>query len=183
MPRVATHRLPRSVLGYDHRRFQPAGGISPWPAFVAALWSGARIPRARRAIRGAALALVLAALPACSELAQSSETAPTGAQPPFVSLAAKHLQSVLKDRASYDDFEISGLRWVHSIKGWNWLACVHFHDHGHLRSYALFIQDGAVIDSRYAVETDACEAQTYTPFDLVTGELGRPTAPVQPALY
>jgi hypothetical protein len=150
---------------------------------VAALWSGARIRSAPRAIRHAILALTLVTLPACSELAESSDSAPPTAQPPFVSLAAQHLQSVLKDRASYDDFEISGLRWIHALKGWSWLACVHFHDHGHLRSYALFIQDDTVTDSRYAVETDACDAQTYTPFDLVTGVLGRPTAPVQPALY
>jgi hypothetical protein len=69
------------------------------------------------------------------------------------------------------------------IRGWTWLACVHFRDHGHLRSYALFIQDNAVIDGRFAVETDACNSQTYTQFDLVTGVLGRPTAPVQPSLY
>jgi hypothetical protein len=151
---------------------------------VAALWSGTRIPYAKRAILRAGLALMLMTLPGCSELAQSGETpAPTGTQPPFVSLAATHLQSVLKDRASYDDFEISGLRWVHSITGWSWLACVHFHDHGHLRTYALFIQGNAVVDGRFAVETDACEAQTYTQFDVVTGVLGRPTAPVQPALY
>jgi hypothetical protein len=150
---------------------------------VAALWSGAGIPCVRRMIWRVALALTLVGLPACSELAQSGEATPPTTQPPFVSLAAEYLQSVLKDRAAYDDFEISGLRWVHSITGWNWLACVHFHDHGHLRSYALFIQDNAVTNSRYAVETDACEAQTYTPFDLVTGVLGRPTAPVQPALY
>jgi hypothetical protein len=129
------------------------------------------------------LVLLLATLPACGELAQSSEAPPPSAQPPYVSLAATHLQSVLKDRASYDAFEISGLRWVHSLKGWTWLACVHFHDHGHLRSYAIFIQDNAIVDGRLAVETDACESQTYTQFDLVTGALGRPTAPVQPALY
>jgi hypothetical protein len=150
---------------------------------VAALWSSARIAHARHAVSRAALALMLAALPGCSELAQSSETAPAGAAPPYVSLAAKYLQSTMKDPAAYDDFEISGLRWVHSITGWSWLACVHFHDHGHLRSYALFIQDAAVVDGRFAVETDACEAQNYTPFDAVTGVLGRPTAPVQPALY
>jgi hypothetical protein len=150
---------------------------------VAALWTRARIRCVLRAIRRAILAVALAVLPACSELAQSSESAPPTAQPPFVSLAAQHLQSVLEDRASYDDFEISGLRWVHAIKGWSWLACVHFHDHGHLRSYALFIQDDTVTDSRYAVETDVCDAQTYTPFDLVTGVLGKPTVPVQPALY
>lgn len=136
----------------------------------------------RRAMPRAAIVLLLMA-PGCSELAQPSEAVTPSAQPPYVSLAASHLQSVLKDRASYDGFEISSLRWVDTIKGRSWLACVHFKDHGHLRTYAIFIQNNAVADARYAVETDACEVQTYTQFDLVTGTLGRPTAPVQPALY
>ena len=138
-----------------------------------------------RAIRRAALVMSLVMLPGCSELAQPSEAAPPAppAPPPYVSLAAKYLLSAFNDRASYEGFEISGLRWVDSIKGWAWLACVHFQDHGHLRTYALFIQDNAVVDARYAVETDTCETQTYTQFDLVTGVLGRPTAPVQPPLY
>ena len=152
---------------------------------MAGLWSHG-LHQARASLRHASgwVALVLLLLTAdCSELAQPSEAAPPSAQPPYVSLAASHLQSVLKDRASYDGFEISGLRWVDSIKGRSWLTCVHFKDHGHLRTYAIFIQNGAVIDARFAVETDACEGQTYTQFDLVTGTLGRPTAPVQPALY
>jgi hypothetical protein len=137
-----------------------------------------------RAVERLALAASLLILPACSELAQSSQTAsPPPAPPAYVSLSAQYLMSTLKDRFAYAGFEISGLRWIDTIKGWTWLACVHFQDHGHLRSYALFIQDNAVVDARYAVETDACGAQTYTPFDLVTGELGRPTAPVQPPLY
>ena len=134
-------------------------------------------------MRRATLGLVLVALSGCSELARPSDTMPPDAQPPYVSLAAKHLLSALKDRTSYDGFEISVPRWVHAIRGWSWLACVHFHDHGHWRTYALFIQGNAVVDGRYAVETDACETQTYTQFDLMTGELGRPTAPVQPPLY
>lgn len=95
----------------------------------------------------------------------------------------QHFQSAFKDRTAYDDFEISGLRWVHSIKGWGWLACVHFQDHGHRRTYALLIQDNVVADGRYAVETDTCEAQSFTQFDVATGVLGRPTTPAQPALY
>jgi hypothetical protein len=182
-PRIATLRQPRPVLGYRHHRFQLTGRASQWTAFVAALWSAARISYPPRAIRRAALALMLVALPGCSELAQSSETSPPTAQPLYVPLASKYLQSTMKDRAAYDEFEISGLRWVHALKGWSWLACVHFHDQGHLRTYALFIQGDAVVDGRFAVETDTCEAQAYTQFDVVTGVLGRPTAPVQPALY
>jgi hypothetical protein len=149
--------------------------VSKWTAFMAGLWS-------RRLIRYIAPAAALL-LAGCSELAQPSETAPPAEQPAYVSLAAQYLQSTLKDRAAYDGFEISSLRWVDSLKGWSWLACVHFRDHGHLRSYALFIQNNIVVDARYAVETDTCDAQSYTQFDVVTGVLGRPTAPVQPALY
>jgi hypothetical protein len=173
--RIATPRLPHPVLEYALSRLQPAGRISKWTAFVAGLWS-------RRVVRFAALTCALL-LPGCSELAQPSEAAPPAEQPAYVSLVAQYLQSSLKDRSAYDAFEISALRWVDANKGWSWLACVHFHDHGVLRSYALFIQNNTVADARFAVETDSCDTQSYTQFDLVTGVLGRPTAPVQPALY
>jgi len=137
----------------------------------------------RRALWGAVLGPALVMVPGCSELAQPSDAVPPVTGPAYVALAAKHLQSALKDRTSYDVFEISPARWVDSIRGWSWLVCVHFHDHGHLRAYALLIQNNVVVDGRYAVETDACQTQTYTQFDLMTGELGRPTAPVQPPLY
>jgi hypothetical protein len=154
---------------------------------MAGLWSRRLIlgiqSSLRNAMQRAVLASMLIALPGCSEIALSNNAMPPGAEPAYVSLAAKYLQSVLSDVRSYDGFEISGLRWVNTVKGWNWLACVRFHDHGHLRIYAIFIQNDAVNDARYAVETDACEVQTYTQFDLISGELGRPTAPVQPPLY
>ena len=154
---------------------------------MAGLWSRRLIlgiqSSLRNAMQRAVLASMLIALPGCSEIALSNNAMPPGAEPAYVSLAAKYLQSVLSDVRSYDGFEISGLRWVNTVKGWNWLACVRFHDHGHLRIYAIFIQNDAVNDARYAVETDTCEVQTYTQFDLISGELGRPTAPVQPPLY
>jgi len=92
---------------------------------VAVLWSAALV-----------LALLLA--PGCAQLAQQSASPPS-TEPAYALLASKYLASVMKDRSAFEDFEISGLRWVHSLKGWSWLACVHFTDHGHVRSYALFI--------------------------------------------
>jgi hypothetical protein len=184
--RFATPRLLRAVLERESLYFLPVPRTSRWTAFVAGLWCRQQTSRARTwrgRASGGALALALIALPACSELARPSEAAAPPAPPPYVSLTANYLLSTLKDRASYTGFEISGLRWVDSIKGRAWLACVHFQDHGHLRTYAIFIQDNAVVDARYAVEIDTCATQTYTPFDLVTGQLGRPTAPVQPPLY
>ena len=135
------------------------------------------------AVLRALLALMLLASPGCTQIAQPSEVAAPPEQPAYASVAAKYFTSTMADRTSFENFEISGLRWVHGLKGWSWLACVHFVDHGHLRTYALFMQNDAVIDGRYAVQSDSCGLQAYTPFDVVTGVLGRPTAPRQPALY
>lgn len=180
--------LPRPASKRQLPTVGPPEPISRWTAFVAGLWSPSRpmrevaFSRLWNATRRAVLALMLVLLPACAQLAQPTE-APPSTQPPYASLVSQYLASILADRASYEDFEISGLRWTHSFKGWSWLACVHFTDHGHVRTYAVFIQNDVVVDGRYAVETDACGSQTFTPFDVVTGTLGRPTAPRQPPLY
>jgi hypothetical protein len=130
------------------------------------------------------LALMLLTSPGRTQIAQPSEAAtPPPEQPAYAALAAKYFSETMADRLAFENFEISELRWVHGFKGWSWLACVHFVDRGHPRTYALFIQNDAVIDARYAVQTDSCGSQSYTPFDVVTGVLGRPTAPRQPALY
>jgi hypothetical protein len=76
---------------------------------------------------------------------------------------------LFKNQASYDAFEISPFRWVHSLKGWAWLTCVRFQDQGHPRVYAVFLKDGRIVDTRYAVVTDACDAQTYALFDAMRG--------------
>jgi hypothetical protein len=167
--KLATSDRLRPALKHRPVSLEPAEPVSRWRAFVAGLWSGV-------------LALVLLLVSGCAQLAQPSE-APPSTQPPYALLASRYLASVLADRSAFEDFEISGLRWVHSLKGWSWLACVHFTDHGHVRSYALFIQNDVVIDGRYAVETDSCGSQTYTPFDMETGTLGRPTTPRQPPIY
>jgi|SRR5689334_23256573 len=128
-------------------------------------------------------AVMLLASSACTQIAQSEMATPPADQPAYAAIAAKYLASSMADRAAFENFEISGLRWVHALKGWSWLACVHFADHGHRRTYALFMQNDAVVEARYAVQSDSCGSQSYTPFDIVTGVLGRPTAPQQPALY
>ena len=129
------------------------------------------------------LALMLLTSPRCAQITQPSEGA-TGRAASLCRFGRKYFSETMADRLSFENFEISELRWVHGFKGWSWLACVHFTDRGHVRTYAVFIQNDAVVDGRYAVETDACGAQTYTPFDVVTGMVGRPTAPRQlPPLY
>ncbi len=141
-------------------------------------------PSSLRHAAGAALLLTLAVLPACSELALPKEGMPAaGADPAYNELVANHLKTAFKNRGSYDTFDISGFRWVHSVKGWSWLTCVRFQDHGHPRTYALFIQDGAVVDGRFAVQTDACDTQTYSQFDATMGTATPASIGVQEPLY
>ena len=121
-------------------------------------WHGAR----------AALLLMVALLPGCSDVALPSEEMPaSGAYPWYNDLVANHLKKTFTNRASYDAFAISAFRWVHSLNGWAWMTCVRFEDNGHPRTYAVFIKDGKVIDGRYAVQTDACNTQTYAVFDAM----------------
>jgi hypothetical protein len=117
---------------------------------------------------GAALLLMVALLPGCSDVALPSEEMPApGAYPWYNDLVANHLKKTFTNRASYDAFAISAFRWVHSLNGWAWMTCVRFEDNGHPRTYAVFIKDGKVIDGRYAVQTDACNTQTYAVFDAM----------------
>ena len=103
----------------------------------------------------------------CSDIALRSEEMPTpeGYPGDGKKVVAAYIKGMFKGYASYDSFEISDFHWVHSIKGWAWLVCVRFQDRGHARTYALFIKDGVVLDSRYAVLTDACNTQAYAPFN------------------
>ena len=106
----------------------------------------------------------------CSALSLPREDAPaSGPDPTYNTLIAKHIKRSFKDYASYDSFEISEYRWVHSVKGWSWLTCVRFQDKGRRLTYALFIKQDEIIENRYAVTTDACDAQNYSPFALLAG--------------
>jgi hypothetical protein len=126
-------------------------------------WSMQR--RAWAALLLAAVALS-GCLAGCSGIAATNEDiAAMGPDPSSREVIAAHLKAIFKNYASYDAFEISDPRWVHSIKGWNWLTCVRFQDRGHLRIYALFLNANKIVDDRYSVQTDNCDTQTYVPFE------------------
>jgi hypothetical protein len=117
-------------------------------------------------------------LPGCSSLSLPAEDAPaSGPDPAYTKLVAKHMENNFTDYESYDAFEISDFRWVHGLKGWNWLTCVRFLDkQGRRRTYALFIKKDEIVDGRYAVESDKCAAQTYASFALMGGIKGAASA-------
>lgn len=118
----------------------------------------------------AALLFTLAVGAGCGNLAVSKEDAPASApDPSYNTLVANRIKSSFKEHASYAAFEISDYRWVHSVIGWNWLACVRFQDHGHRRNYAVFLKGSQVVESRYAVQADGCDTASYAPFELMTG--------------
>jgi hypothetical protein len=121
----------------------------------------------------AVLAAALVSLSGCSHTAMTNEAMPAvAADPGYGKLVASRLKTSFKNLSPNDAVEISQPRWVMSNKGWSWLACVRFQDHGHRRTYALFLSGTEVVDERYAVQTDACDAQSYLPFDLETGATG-----------
>ena len=118
------------------------------------------------------------ALAQCSALPITNGNQP--APPPnYAAIIASNIRDT-KGFASDSDFQISGLRWVHSAIGWNWLACVRFRDRGHLRFYAFFLDESSVVSSRYDVRTDQCAMQQYTPLDLPTGYISAPGTEQQP---
>jgi hypothetical protein len=127
---------------------------------------------ASRSLRNAAHAALLLPflLLGCSALSLPKEDVPTaGPDPTYNKLVADHIKGTFKDYASYDAFEISEYRWVHSTSGWSWLTCVRFQDKARRLTYAVYIKQKEIIDNRYAVATDGCGAQTYSTFALVGG--------------
>ena len=109
----------------------------------------------------------------CSALSSANEDAPAaGPDSSFNNLVAEHIKGSFKDYATYEGYQISEYRWVHSAKGWSWLTCVRFQDKGRRLTYALFIKRKEIVENRYAVATDSCDAQTYSPFELMGGATG-----------
>jgi hypothetical protein len=131
-------------------------------------WS---VPRAAYGLL--AVAALMGMLEGCGGLAATNEEVPaSGPDPSFRERVATHLRRTFKNSSTYDSFEISDPRWVHSIKGWNWLTCVRFQDRGHLRTYAVFLNGDKIVDDRFAVQTDSCDTQTYSPFERMGGSGG-----------
>jgi hypothetical protein len=133
------------------------------------------MPQQHAALR-LALVPTLVLLAGCSSLAGPQEgaaTAPLNAD--YRGTIAARLKSEFTKPPLTGPAEISNPRWVLANKGWSWQVCVHFQDRGHQRTYTLFFKGSEFIDERYAVLTDACDAQTYSEFDLGTSSM-RPGA-------
>ncbi len=141
-----------------------------------ALNSPLRLMLRRSALFGALIMLV-----GCSAVPLQDSTEPAS-PPPYGKIVSDALKK-FKDYASYNNFEISGARWVHAATGWNWLICVRYNDGGRERYYSFFIDNHAVVNQRYDIVTDQCAVQQYLPFDATTGTVGSPTPVRQQPIY
>jgi len=153
-----------------------------WPGLTSRKQQGASTYLQNAAY--AALLLALAAATDCSSLTVSTaDVPPSGPDPAYDGIVANRVKLSFKDYASYEAFEKSDYRWVHSVGGWSWLTCVRFQDRGHRRTYAVFLREKGIIENRYAVQADGCETASYVPFDLTTGAAKPPSTGALEPLY
>lgn len=127
-------------------------------------------PKPRRFIpalfRAARRAVLLIGLAGCSVVGTPLHGVPApDLDPGYARFIADSLKTSFPALATGEGVEISAPQWVQSSAGWSWIACVRFPDRGHRRTYAVFFRGNQIVDSRYAVLTDHCNSQSYSPLD------------------
>ena len=101
-----------------------------------------------------------------SELVQNWGPVPDLSQPNYRRIVADNIRTVFPTQAPVGVLEISGVRPVDHLKGRAWLTCLKLDALGTPQIYAIFIQDGKIIDSRAGILIDQCHKEAYTPFDI-----------------
>lgn len=86
-------------------------------------------------------------------------------EPDYRAIVARSIGSIVGDPTKLGMFEISSARRSDSFKGPAWLVCLKTTASEQSKYHAAFIQNEKVVDSRFAVTMDQCEAQPYTGFD------------------
>jgi hypothetical protein len=117
-----------------------------------------------------ALAVTLGGCSA-SEIVQGWTAPPPVAdltQPDYRRIIADNLKSIFPANSSLGELEISGARLVDHLKGMAWIVCLKLDAHGSPQLYAIFIQDGKIIDQRAGIVIDQCYKETYAPFAVST---------------
>jgi len=116
-----------------------------------------------------ALAMTLGGCSA-SEIIQGWAAPPAAdlTQPDYRRIIADNLKSIFPDPSSLGELEISGARLVDHLKGTAWIVCLKLDARGNPQLYAIFIQDGKIIDQRTGIVIDQCYKETYAPFAVPT---------------
>jgi hypothetical protein len=95
-------------------------------------------------------------------------SAPEMAPPNHRRIVADNIKVIFPAQTSLGDVEISGVRAVDHLKGPAWVTCLKVVVRGTPQHYAVFIQDGKVIDWRGGIVIDQCHKETYTPLETAT---------------
>jgi hypothetical protein len=123
-------------------------------------------------VRGYVLALA-ASLGGCSagNMAQvwSGGPIPDLSQPNYQRIITDNIRTIFPKENPPGELEISGVRMVDHLKGPAWITCLKIDARGKAQYYAIFIQDGKVIDARMSVMVDRCQKESYEPFELPGG--------------
>jgi hypothetical protein len=112
------------------------------------------------------LALILSGCSA-SEIVQNWSNAPVSdlSQPNHRRIVADNIRTLFP-KTELGDLEISGVRLVDHLKGQAWRTCLKLDARVNPQQYAIFIQDGKIIDSRASIIIDQCGKEAYEPFEL-----------------
>ena len=86
-------------------------------------------------------------------------------EPNYRAIVAASIGSIVGNPNTVDGFEISGARRSDSFKGAAWLVCLKSNIYQQPKYHTAFIQNDKLVDSRFAVTIDQCEAQSYTSFE------------------
>ena len=86
-------------------------------------------------------------------------------EPNYRQIVAENIATVFPNPAPLGTLEISGVRRTDHLKGPAWIICLKIHAENAPQEYAIFIQDGKIIDQRQGVLLDRCKQQTYQAYD------------------
>ena len=113
-----------------------------------------------------ALAMMLCGCSA-SEIVQNWSNTPVAdlSEPNYRRIVAENFKTLFPNSKVLTDLEISGARLVEHLKGQVWRTCVKLDARTNPQLYAIFIQNGKVVDSRASIIIDQCGKEAYEPFD------------------
>ena len=87
------------------------------------------------------------------------------AEPNYRQIVAENIATIFPNPVPLGMLEISGIWRTNHFKGPVWTTCLKIHAENAPQEYAIFIQDGKIIDQRAGVAVDRCNEQKYQPFE------------------
>jgi hypothetical protein len=86
-------------------------------------------------------------------------------EPDYRRIVADNIASIFPKPEPLGTLEISGVWRTNHFKGPVWTTCLRIHADHAPQEYAIFIQDGRIIDHRAGVALDRCKQQAYQSFE------------------